>query len=59
MEVVKVDEFKHLSQVVKVMERVAEVKKIVQGGWNEWGRVTGMICDIMVSVTKGKAYKTV
>ena len=53
------DEFKHLSQVVKVMERVAEVKKIVQGGWNEWGRVTGMICDIMVSVTKGKAYKTV
>ena len=31
-----------------------EMKKRVQAGWNEWERVTRVICD-----TKGKVYKTV
>ena len=42
----RVKEFKYLGSAVQEsgsFER--EVKKRVQAGWNEWRRVSGVICD--------------
>ncbi|KAK3532846.1 hypothetical protein QTP70_000262 [Hemibagrus guttatus] len=37
-----------------------EVKKRVQAGWNEWRKVSGVLCDQKISARiKGKVYRTV
>ena len=38
----------------------AEVTHRVQSGWNDWKRVSGVLCDRRMNVTiKGKVYRTV
>ena len=42
-QMVKVDEFKHLGQLCKVMETVeVSVEKRVQAGWSGWRKVVGL-----------------
>ena len=57
----RVKEFKYLGSTVQESggcER--EVKKRVQAGWNEWRRVSGVICDKRLPArVKGKAYSSV
>ena len=54
----RVKEFKYLGSTVQESggcER--EVKKRVQAGWNEWRRVSGVICDRRLPArVKGKVY---
>ena len=57
----RVKEFKYLGSMVQESggcER--EVKKRVQAGWNEWRRVSGVICDRRLPArVKGKVYSSV
>ena len=57
----RVKEFKYLGSTAQEggsCER--EVKKRVQAGWNEWRRVSGVICDRRLLVrVKGKLYSSV
>ena len=57
----RVKEFKYLGSTVQESggcER--EVKKRVQAGWNEWRRVSGVICDRRLPArVKGKVYCSV
>ena len=57
----RVKEFKYLGSTVQESggcER--EVKKRVQAGWNEWRRVSGVICDKRLPArVKGKVYSSV
>ena len=57
----RVKELKHLGSTVQEnggCER--EVKKRVQAGWNEWRRVSGVICDKRLPArVKGKVYSSV
>ena len=59
--VLRVKEFKYLGSTVQESgscER--EVKKRVQAGWNEWRRVSGVICDKRLPArVKGKVYSSV
>ena len=54
----RVKEFKYLGSTVQKSggcER--EVKKRVQAGWNEWKKVSGVICDRRLPArVKGKVY---
>ncbi|MCJ8729253.1 hypothetical protein PDJAM_G00103960 [Pangasius djambal] len=60
-EVKKVQEFKYLGSTVQSNgECGKEVKKRVQAGWNGWRKVSGVLCDRIISARiKGKVYKTV
>ncbi|KAK3552569.1 hypothetical protein QTP86_016305 [Hemibagrus guttatus] len=60
-EVKKVQEFKYLGSTVQSNgECGKEVKKRVQAGWNEWRKVSGVLCDRKISARiKGKVYRTV
>ncbi|KAK3521137.1 hypothetical protein QTP86_012535 [Hemibagrus guttatus] len=60
-EVKKVQEFKYLGSTVQSNgECGKEVKKRVQAGWNEWRKVSGVLCDQKISARiKGKVYRTV
>ena len=57
----RVKEFKYLGLTVQESgscER--EVKKRVQAGWNEWRKVSGVICDRRLPArVKGKMYSSV
>ena len=57
----RVKEFKYLGSTVQ--ERGScerEVKKRVQAGWNEWKRVSGVICDRRLPTrVKEKVYSSV
>ena len=58
-EVAKVEDFKYLGSTLQSNgECGREVKKRVQAGWNEWRRMSGVICDRRVPArVKGKMYK--
>ncbi|MCJ8736325.1 hypothetical protein PDJAM_G00258370 [Pangasius djambal] len=60
-EVKKVQDFKYLGSTVQSNgECEKEVKKRVQAGWNEWRKVSGVLCDRKISARiKGEVYKTV
>ena len=48
------------STLVEDGELDAEVTHIVQGGWKNWKRVSGVLCDRRMNVKiKGKVYRTV
>ena len=57
----RVKKFKHWGSMIKESggcER--EVKKRVQAGWNEWRRVSGVICNMRLPArVKGKVYSSV
>ena len=57
----KVKEFKYLRAMVQESGSCdREVKMRVQAGWNGWRKVSGVICDWMLSArAKGKVYSTV
>ncbi|KAK3516274.1 hypothetical protein QTP70_008651 [Hemibagrus guttatus] len=57
----EVQEFKYLGSTVQSNgECGKEVKKRVQGGWNGWRKVSGVLCDRKISARiKGKVYRTV
>ena len=61
VEVLKVKEFRYLGSTVQCNGSCgSEVKRRVQTGWNNWRRVSGVICDRRLSAcAKGKVYKTV
>ena len=47
------------STLVEDGELNAEVKQIVQSGWKNWKRVSGVLCDRRMNVKiKGKVYRT-
>ncbi|KAK3566596.1 hypothetical protein QTP86_001080 [Hemibagrus guttatus] len=60
-EVKKVQEFKYMGSTVQSNgECGKEVKKRVQAGWNQWRKVSGVLCDRKLSARiKGKVYRTV
>ncbi|KAK3547417.1 hypothetical protein QTP86_018916, partial [Hemibagrus guttatus] len=60
-EVKKVQKFKYLGSTVQSNgESGNEVKKQVQAGWNEWRKVSGVLCVGKISARiKGKVYRTV
>ena len=40
-------------------ERDSECRERVQSGWNNWKRVSGVLCDRKINVKiKGKVYRT-
>ena len=61
VEVPKVKEFRYLGSTVQCSGGCgSEVKRRVQAGWNDWRRVSGVICNRRLSAcAKGKVYKTV
>ena len=61
VEVPKIKEFRYLGSTVQCNGGCgSEVKRRVQAGWNNWRRVSEVICDRRLSVcAKGKVYKTV
>ena len=61
VEVPKVKEFSYLGSTVQYNGVCgSEVKRRVQAGWNNWRRVSGVICDRRFSTcAKGKVYKMV
>ena len=61
VEVPKVKEFTYLGSTVQCNGGCgSEVKRRVQAGWNNWRRVSGVICNRRLSAcAKGKVYKTV
>ena len=60
-EVPKVKEFRYLGSTVQCNGGCdSEVKRGVQAGWNNWRRVSEVICDRRLSAcVKGIVYKTV
>ena len=60
-EIKKVEDFKYLGSTVQSNgECGKEEKKLVQEGWNGWKKVSGVMCDKIISAQmKGKVYKTV
>ena len=61
VEVPKVKEFRYLGSTVQCNGGCgSEVKRGAQAGWNNWRRVSGVICDRRLSAcAKGKVYKMV
>ena len=61
VEVPKVKEFRYLGSTVQCSGGCgSEVKRRVQAGWNNWRRVSGVICGKRLSACmKGKVYKMV
>ena len=57
----RVKEFKYLGSTVQESGSYEkEVKKRVQAGWNEWRKVSGVICNRrLLSRIKGKVYSSV
>ena len=57
----RVKYFKYLGSTVQESDGCErEVKKRVQAGWNEWRKVTGIICDRRLPArVKGKVYSSV
>ena len=57
----RVKEFKYLGSTVQESDDCErEVKKRVLAGWNEWRRVSGVICDKRLPArVKGKVYSSV
>ena len=57
----RVKEFKYLGSTVQESDSCErEVKKRVQTGWNEWRRVSGVICDWRLPArVKEKVYSSV
>ena len=57
----RVKEFKYLGSTVQESDGCErEVKKRVLAGWNEWRRVSGVICDKRLPArVKGKVYSSV
>ena len=57
----RVKKFKYLGSTVQENDGCErEVKKRVQAGWNEWRRVSGVICDNRLPAkVKGKVYSLV
>ena len=57
----RVKEFKYLGSTVQESgDCEREIKKRVQAGWNEWKRVSGVICDRRLPArVKGKVYSSV
>ena len=57
----RVKEFKYLGLTVQESDNCErEGKKRVQAGWNEWRRVSGVICDRRLPArVKGKVYSSV
>ena len=56
----RVNQFKYLGSTVQDDGgSEAEVAKRIQAGWNNWRKVTGILCDKKVSPkVKGKIHKT-
>ena len=61
VEVPKVKEFRYLGSTVQCNgDCGSKVERRVQAGWNNWRRVSGVICNRRLSAcAKGKVYKTV
>ena len=61
VEVPKVKEFRYLGSTVQCNGGCgSEVKRRVQAGWNNWRRVSGVICDGRLSAcAKGEVYKMI
>ena len=61
VEVPKVKEFRYLGSTVQCNGVCgSEVKRRVQADWNNWRKVSGVICDRRLSAcAKGKVYKMV
>ena len=61
VEISKVKELRYLGSTVQCNGGCgSEVKRRVQAGWNNWRRVSEVICDRRLSTcVKGKAYKMV
>ena len=61
VEIPKVKEFRYMGSIVQCnLGCGSEVKRRVQAGWNNWRRVSGVICDRRLSAcAKGKVCKTV
>ena len=59
--VVRVKEFKYLGSMVQESGSCEkEIKKRVQAEWNEWRKVSGVICDRRLPArVKGKVYSSV
>ena len=57
----RVKSFKYLGSMVEETEEMGnEVNFQIQCGWNNWRKVSGVICDRRVPVrVKGKVHKTV
>ena len=57
----RVKKFTYLgSTLVEDGELYAEVTHLVQSGWKNWKRVSGVLCDGRMNVKiKGKVYRTV
>ena len=57
----RVNEFRYLGSTLdSAGEMDKEIKHRVQAGWNNWRKVTGVICDKKVPLTlKGKVHKAV
>ena len=57
----RVKKFTYLgSTLVEDGELYAEVTHVVQSGWKNWKRVSGVLCDRRMNVKiKGKVYRTV
>ena len=52
----KVDEFKYLgSTVAKDGNLDAEITRRIQAGWNNWKKMSGVLCDRRINIkVKGK-----
>ena len=60
-DVKKVQEFKYLGSTVQQNgDSDREVKKRIQAGWQNWRKVSGVVCDRKIHPkVKGKVYRTV
>ena len=56
----RVDAFKYLGSTVQGNGSLnQEINHRIQAGWNNWKKVSGVLCDKRISIkTKGKIYKT-
>ena len=57
----RVNTFKYLgATLADNVDLDAEMTHIIQTGWQNWKRVSGILCDRRISLrVKGKVYKTV